>query len=259
MMPIVRRGLGLLLVLGCVALWSASLGMSRRQLRAKTCQGKGTLQVTVTDSLERRFVAREDIEQWLDNEYRAYAGLPLDSVDLYRIERIICSHSAVRDCEAWLSDDGMLHVVISQRQPVVRFDDGQNGYYADATGFIFPLQRRGSVDVPVVSGRLPLRLPRGFKGEVADPAQRAWLKQIIGLSCYMQETVWAGNIGSMVLGADGNLTLTPREGKESFLFGPPVRVAEKFALMGAYYESVAPVHSYSSIDLRYRGQMVCRK
>lgn len=262
MMPIVRRGLGLLLIVCCGLLWIFSVSLSRQQRRARTCQGKGRLEVIVQDSLERRFVTREDIESWLDKEYRAYAGLPLDSVDLDRIEKIVCGHSAVRDCESWLTDDGILHVSLSQRQPVVRFQDGQNGYYADADGFLFPLQSRGSVHVPVVDGALPLSVPRGFKGTVTDPAQQVWLARILHLVDCMDGTVWQENIGQIHVNKDGDLVLYPREGKERFLFGSPTRVEEKFALMGAYYESVAPAKEpgwYSLVDVRHRKQLVCRK
>ena len=100
MKPIVRRGLGLLLVLACAAVWVVSSGMAGKALRIRTCKGKETLEVTVRDSLERKFVAKEDVEKWLDKEYRAYAGLRLDSVDLGRIESIVLGHSAVRSCEA---------------------------------------------------------------------------------------------------------------------------------------------------------------
>ena len=37
MMPIVRRGLGLLLIVTCAAVWVVSTGMSRKQLRTRTC------------------------------------------------------------------------------------------------------------------------------------------------------------------------------------------------------------------------------
>ena len=52
------------------------------------------------------------------------------------------------------------------------------------------------------------------------------------------------------------------QGKEEFLFGPPVRVPEKFKLLTAYYKSVAPAKEpgyYSKVDLRYRKQLVCKK
>ena len=260
MKPIFRRGLGLLVIAGCVTVWIVTSGMSARTLRQRTCQGKGSLDVTITDSLERQFIGKADVAQWLEKEYRAYAGLPLDSVNLSDIEKLVCAHSVVRECQAWLTDDGILHVQLSQRQPVVRFDDGTNGYYADATGFVFPLQSRGTVDVPVVDGRIPMKIPRGFKGAPENEAEKAWLDQMIGLVNYIRGTVWEGNIVKMTVSANGNLILSPRRGNERFIFGEPVRVKEKIRLMKAYYECVEPVQpDYRTVDLRYRGQLVCRK
>lgn len=261
MKPIVRRGLGLLLIIACAVVWVVSSGMSRRALRVRTCTGKETLDVCIKDSLERKFVAKEDVETWLDGEYRAYAGLPLDSVDLAKIESIVLGHSAVRTCEAWLTDDGSLHIELTQRQPVVRFDTGNNGWYSDAEGFIFPLQARGSVDVPVVDGKLPFVVPRGFKGEPQEPSQREWLAQIIDMACYMKGSVWEKNIGRISVADGGNLVLSPVSGKEKFLFGTPDRVPEKFSLMEKYYTSILPSKGpayYSTVDIRYRGQLVCR-
>jgi len=262
MKPIARRGLGLLLVIVFATVWVLSSKLGEKERRMRTCQGKGTLEVTVLDSLERTFVARQDIENWLEKEYRAYAGLPLDSVDLDRIEHIILSHSAVRECEAWLTDDGILHVELSQRQPVVRFHDGQNGYYADAEGFIFPLQARGSEEVPIVDGKLPLKVERGFKGFPEDESEREWLLQMVKLVNYMKGTPWEHAIGRITVDQRGDLVLTPREGKEKFIFGAPVRIPAKFALLKAYYERVAPSKDagyYGSVDLRYAGQLVCKK
>lgn len=262
MKPIVRRGLGLLLIVACLILWSFTLRMSRSTLRTRTCQGKGTLDVIVTDSLQRNFVGREDIELWLDKEYRAYAGLPLDSVDLTRIESIVTGHSAVKHCEAWLTDDGILHVELSQREPLVRFDDGAGGFYADAEGFIFPLQERGGADVPVVGGKLPFRVPRSYKGELQNPVHKEWMDRILHLVASMKGTVWETNIRRITAADDGDLVLVPLEGKERFLFGQPVNVEEKLYLMGRYYDTVAPSLApgyYSTVDLRYGGQLVCRK
>ena len=262
MKPIVRRGLGLLLILACAAVWVVSSGMARKALRVRTCKGKETLEVTVKDSLERRFVAKEDVEKWLDSEYRAYAGLRLDSVNLAKIESIVLGHSAVRSCEAWLTDDGTLHIELTQRQPAVRFDDGTNGYYCDAEGFIFPLQARGSVEVPVVDGKLPLHVARGFKGSPASDAEKEWLAKILSMTAYMKGTPWEENIDRITVDESGNLVITPVQGKEKFIFGPPVRIADKFSLMERYYTTVAPSKEagyYSTVDLRHKGQLVCRK
>ncbi len=262
MKPIVRHSLGLLLIAACAAVWVLTTGMARRELRTRTCQGKGKLQVTVIDSVDRRFVAKADVQKWLETEYGAYAGLPLDSVDLGRIEKLICSHSAVRDCEAWITDDGVLHVELSQRQPVIRLEDGQNACYADETGYLFPLQSRGSVQVPVVNGNVPFTVQKGFKGYLEDPEKALWLNRVIGLVDYMKDGVWEKNIRRISVRSDGELMLYPAQGKEVFLFGAPVRIEEKFKLMSAYYRSIAPSKEpgyYSRVDLRYRGQVICKK
>lgn len=260
MKPFFRKALGLALVAACTAVWIVTTGMSARNLRARTCQGKGSLDVTIADSLERQFVRRADVAKWLEKEYRAYAGLPLDSVNLDQIEKLVCAHSVVRDAEAWLTDDGILHVTLNQRQPVVRFDDGSNGYYADATGFVFPLQSQGSADVPVVNGCIPMKIPRGFKGTPADASEKAWLDKMIALINTIKGTVWEHNIVKINVNAKGDLVMTPRRGQEQFIFGEPVRVQEKLGLMKAYYESVEPAcPGYHTVDLRYRGQLVCRK
>lgn len=260
MKPIVRRGLGLLVILSFSIAGLISSKMGEKQRRGRTCQGKANLEVVVSDSLERHFVTRQDIEEWLDKEYRAYAGLPLDSVDLHRIEGIIAGHSAVRECQAWLTDDGILHVRLSQREPVVRFDDGRNGCYADAEGFIFPLQARGEADVPLISGNIPLKWKRGFKGFPEEEEERTWLMQAVALVHAMKGTSWEQTIGQIRADGNGDLVLLPREGKEAFIFGPPVGIDEKFRLLSAYYQRVAPLQKgYKTVDLRYSGQLVCKK
>lgn len=260
MKPICRRGLGLLLILGCTAVWIVTSSMSVRSRRTRTCQGKGSLDVIVADSLERRFVNKEDVAGWMEKEYGVFAGLPLDSVDLPRIERLVEAHSVVRSCQAWLTDDGILHIELNQRQPVVRFECGDNGYYADATGFVFPLQERGGADVPVVDGHIPMKIPAGFKGTPEKADEAAWLAQMIGLVNALRGTVWEKNIVRISVDGKKNLVFTPREGNERFLFGQPVRVNEKLGLMEAYYKSgLADRGEYRSVDVRYRKQLICRK
>ena len=262
MKPIVRRGLGLLVIIVSATVWMLTASMARRDLRVRTCTGKETIDVIVKDSTERRFVEKEDIENWLEDEYRAYAGLRLDSVDLARIERIVLGHSAVKTCQAWLTDDGSLHVELTQREPVLRFNETSNGYYSDADGFIFPLQSRFSVDVPVVDGSIPMSISRGYKGRPGTAAEQKWLEQMLSLTGYMNRGVWKSNIRHITVEKSGDLILHPLEGKEKFVFGPPVRIPEKFGLMEKYYTTVAPTVApghYSVVDLRYRGQMICRK
>ena len=134
--------------------------------------------------------------------------------------------------------------------------------YSDADGFIFPLQSRFSVDVPVVDGSIPMSISRGYKGRPGTAAEQKWLEQMLSLTGYMNRGVWKSNIRHISVEKSGDLILNPLEGKEKFVFGPPVRIPEKLGLMEKYYTTVAPTVApghYSVVDLRYRGQMICRK
>ena len=237
-----------------IAVWVISSGMATSRRRGKTCQG---IKVEIADSLERRFVAKEDVKEWMQ-DYGVYIGLPLDSVRLDRIETIMDSRSAVRKSQAWLTEDGYIHIALTQREPIVRFQDGNNGYYADASGFIFPLQSRFTVRVPIVDGALPLKVERGYKGDRCDDE---WLMKMIGMVNYMKGSVWEGIISQISVNTDGDLVLIPREGKERFLFGSPDRAADKFRLVRRYYESIRPNNAegkYSLVDVRQERQIVCR-
>ena len=105
-----------------------------------------------------------------------------------------------------------------------------------------------------------MKIPRGFKGTPEDVGEKAWLEKMIGLVNTITGTVWEHNIVEISVSGKGDLLMKPRRGREQFIFGEPVRVQEKLRLMKAYYESVAPVEpDYRTVDLRYRGQLVCRK
>ena len=62
----------------------------------------------------------------------------------------------------------ILHVRITQRAPVLRFQDGERGFYVDAEGFIFPLHKTYTAPVPVVEGAIPVDVPAGYKGEARE-------------------------------------------------------------------------------------------
>ena len=100
------------------------------------------------------------------------------------------------------------------------------------------------------------------------PKKKIWMIRLgafcaailIGMINDIRGTVWEHNIVKITVSGKKNLVLEPRTGKEKFIFGEPVRVEEKLSLMKAYYESVVPVNpDYRTVDLRYRGQLVCRK
>jgi cell division protein FtsQ len=257
MKPVVRYVLAATAVTACLFLWLVGDRVAAEDRREVTCNG---IEALVTDSLQRKFVSPGDIKEWMA-DYGTYLGLRLDSVDLRRVETVIDGKSAVRKSQAWLTDDGILHVSVTQREPVVRFQGASGGFYADADGFLFPLQSRHTARVPVVDGALPLKLGKDFKGVPETDRERQWVLSILGLVRWLGERKqWSDLVGQISVRKDGNLVLVPREGSERFLFGTPTDIDAKFSRIRKYYESVAPSREtpYKTVDVRYAGQIICR-
>lgn len=258
MKPVVRTIIAASAAVACLFLWLVGDRMAAESRREVTCNG---LDVRIADSLDRKFITPDDIRDWMA-DYGTYLGQRLDSVDLRRVETVIDGKSAVRKSQAWLTDDGVLHVSITQREPVIRFQSASGGYYADADGFLFPLQNRHTVRVPVVDGALPLHLGQGYKGIPQTEEERTWVLSMLELVRWLgARAEWNDLVSQITVQKDGNLVLVPREGSERFLFGTPTRIPGKFDRIQKYYESVAPSRGKPCrlVDVRYEGQIICKK
>lgn len=220
------------------------------------------LNVVIADSSMNRFVSKADVKKFLDKEYGEYVGMLLDSIDLAKVEKIIDGRSAVNKSEAYTTRDGMLNVKVTQRTPVVRFQKSDGGFYADAEGFLFPLQSSYASRVQVIDGDIPLKANSGYKGEITDEKERAWLGKVIDLVNYMENSrTWKDKIVQITVCDGGELIMVPREGTERFHFGQPDEIQEKFRKMEKYYTAVVPAKGekeYSVVNLEYDGQIVCK-
>ena len=257
-----NRALKLLLSAVAVAAFCVMmtfLALADKAGKSKTvCRG---LEVEFADSL--KFVSAEDIQGFLDKQYGSYVGQKLDSVELARIERLLESKSAVMESEAWTTWDGILHVSITQRAPAIRFQKGNLGFYADETGFIFPLHRSFTAGVPVIEGNIPVTITQGFKGELASADEKQWVLDMLSLVKYMDKAKsLRGRFSSLSVNNDGDIVITAAEGGEKIIFGSPRDAGDKFARLEKYYSHILPAMGegyYKSINVKYNGQIICRK
>ncbi|MBR1927775.1 MAG: hypothetical protein IJ840_08545 [Bacteroidales bacterium] len=257
-----RKGLKIAIIAAAACLLGLVIlvifGMNGERKRQLTCGG-----VKVVFADDYKFVTEGDIEGYLSNEYGAYIGQRLDSVDLAKVERILDNKSAILKTEAYTTPDGMLNVKVYQREPVIRFQKGGNGFYADEKGFLFPLQSNYTSQVPIIDGDVPLTFESGYKGEPVTQKEKEWLRDIISLTNHMKKSrLWSENISQISVRPEGDLVMIPRNGKEVFIFGHPDGFEDKFSKMEKYYTTILPEKGegyYSTVNLKYNGQIICRK
>ena len=229
-----------------------------RERAMHTCEG---IRLEYADGY--RFVTEEDVKGYLDKYYGAYIGQRLDSIALHKVESILDVQSAILKTEAYTTDDGMLNIRLTQREPVIRFQKGSYGFYADAGGFIFPLQENYTTPVPVMDGNVPIQSPEGYKGAPETESERAWLASVLAMVEYMEKSrIWAENIVQMHVDGNGDIVMVPREGRERFIFGSPTGAGAKFDRMADYYRYILPEKGegfYGTVNVKYDNQIVCKK
>lgn len=246
---------GLTVMLLCAAYTSEAIRRGRQ-----TCSGT---EICIRDSLKNRFVTSEAILSYIVSNCGNPVGKPLDSLDLTRIEKKADAQSAVKKSEVYLTRDGILHIDIIQREPLLRFQKDSTGFYADEEGYLFPLQPAYAARVPVVDGNIPVNADNRYKGRPQSRREQEWTDNIINMVKYMKASnIWLGNTAQIHVDKKGDLILVPLHGKEKFLFGQPVSIEEKFRKIGLYYTSILPAKGegyYSTVDLKYDGRIICRK
>ena len=258
MKPAVKKTILALVCLALAAGLCVLLARSQAHRQLLTCNG---LKVEYADA--HRFVTKDDVKAWLEKEYGSYIGQRLDSVGLDRIEQILDDQSAILKSEAYTTEDGLLNIRISQRVPVLRFQNGKTGFYVDDRGYIFPLQERDTVQVPVVDGAIPVRYTPGYKGKAQTEQEQAWIRDMMDMMNWIRRSkVWKEAFVQISVAGNGDLVLKPRKGGERFILGHPEEIADKFDRIGKYYEYILPARGedyYKTVNVKFDRQIICRQ
>ena len=72
---------------------------------------------------------------------------------------------------------------------------------------------------------------------------------------------WKRIIVQIHVDKNEDIILVPRDGKERFVIGKPTDIVEKFEKMKKYYTAIIPKagsEQYKVVDLRYKGQIICK-
>lgn len=187
---------------------------AKAEYKEVTCSG---IKVEIAEQDGLNFVTVGDVKEYIAGGYGNCSGKRPEEIDLARIEEILDGKSAILKSEAYTTRDGILHIIITQRVPVVRLVSGRGGWYADSEGYLFPLQKNYTSRVPIVDGSIPLNIKSGFKGTPATAAERQWLRGILDLVDFLSRNRrWDDAIAQIHVNGNGHVIIVPRKGREKF-------------------------------------------
>jgi len=212
---------------------------------SRTCRG---IDVDVTDSATIKFLDGSDIINMIDRDYGGYVNRPVDAVNLYEIESCLGSKPFVRKCTAYMTEEDILNISITQCIPVVKIVNDGRLWYIDETGGCFRIAKDWCDNIPVVTGPAPV-------------SDKNWNRSI---SSAFIEFSKNERLKSSIMEAEsdgkGELTLHLLSRNEDFIYGYPTENEEKIERIIKYLDRIADRYGkeYTSINVKYSGQVVCR-
>jgi cell division protein FtsQ len=236
----------------------ASAGLVADRQQALVCH---SLQIKVRDSAVSRFITPAAVSRILARDAGKITGEYMANLDACHLEQLLNRNSVVRNTEVFSSIDGVLHVDVYQRRPLVRLQTPTRGFYIDETGYIFPLSGVYTSYVPVVTGNIPAGIAPGYKGPL--PAREKFLQQLYDFARFLDKhAFWASQIVQVHVKSPSDITLVPREGREAIHLGALDGFEYKLGKLEAFYRNARPAglkSPYSDIDLRYGNQVICKR
>ncbi len=113
------------------------------------------LRVLVDGAAGMHFIDEDAVRREVLDQGVAVMGAPMGEVDMPRIEDALRNIPCVAEAEAYRTLDGVLHVKVRQREPIVRVlnNDGSS-FYIDKDGWTMPTDPDYTARVLVVTGAL---------------------------------------------------------------------------------------------------------
>jgi cell division protein FtsQ len=168
-------------------------------------------------------------------------------INLYDLENIVLENPYVEKASLFLTIEGQLKSMITQRSPVARIVSENSSYYVDKEGVKIPLSDNYSARVLLVSG-----IESSYDLEEVLPL----INTILADNFLQKEVV---GIHKSVA---GEYQFSARSGNYKIDFGKLTKIDIKIKKLKAFYNKTfedKTIQNYKTINVKYHNQVVCTK
>jgi cell division protein FtsQ len=155
--------------------------------------------------------------------------------------------------------DGIIHVEIRQRQPILRIINRANvQFYIDEKGYKMPLSESYTANVLVANGLID----EDFSDQI-DTLNTQLAKNLYRMAQFIKaDTLWDNQIEQVYVGVKGDIELVPRVGNHKIIIGDTDSLETKFKNLLIFYKKAMPKVGwdiYKTINLKYANQVIGSK
>ncbi len=202
------------------------------------------VQVVVKDSLEIRFISKNEIKQMVLKKYPELLGYEIKNINLEEIENFIENHHAIRQCEVYDTKSGVIHIEVKQHEPILRIFTDRETFYLDKNGLKIPVSKNFATNTLVANGSIP-----------SDFDELLSVGRLIN-----ENSFWKAQIEQIYIRKNNEYILIPRVGDHWILLGLPNEADKKLRnLKALYVNGLLPQewNRYKLINLKYENQVIC--
>lgn len=193
------------------------------------------------------FVSYETVNKLLIENGQQLKTIGKDKVFLNKLEKILNGHNMIQKSEVFVSIDGVIKAMVTQRTPIARIFNEEGSFYIDSKGNRMPLSE-------IQTARLPLVL-----GEITDKNE----KEMYDLLWFIyNDDFLKKNITGIEILPSGSLRMTNRNYNYNIEFGKTIEVERKFDNYKAFFQKAVHdtlIDTYKIINLKFTQQVVCTK
>lgn len=245
-----------------------SLAFVNRQ--EQIIKSKG-IKIEIEEANNNLFVDPIDIKEFLNSRNDFSENRKLSEIDINKIEKSLLTHPAILSAQVSLSIDGILKITIKQREPLIRvFNLSGESFYLDKNANLMPLSENYTARVPVANGFIWETLDSYKKYNYNDVYKNKQLNSLFTLDDLFQisnfiskDTLLNSLVQQIYINQKKEFEFLPAIGEQKIIFGKCENIENKFEKLKVFYKeglnSIDGWNDYTLIDLRFEGQVVCKK
>jgi len=246
-------------IIGSVAL----LGFAKSLRNSETLK---SIEIVIENDSLNHFITKDDVMQLLNDQGFRVVGEKMKDINLHRLETLLGQHAGVKKIDAFCSIEGILHIQITQRNPMLRiFDTTGENYYIDEDGYLMPTLSNYTARVPVATGFISdPAFKLGITMQQIDESDSlrkvCIVDDLYKLSKAIQnDTFLQAQIVQIQVNDEKEFELIPLVGADEIIVGDISDLNEKIEKLKLFYSQSLPsagLNTYKTINLKYKGQVV---
>ncbi len=202
------------------------------------------------------FLDRQEVDNILQTTSHSLIGRRLENIDIHALENKLKHNPFVEYAKVYVDMDGVIHVEVSQRQPILRMMNRfDQDFYIDQHGLKMPLSQNFTARVLAVNGYID----ELFANKV-DSLRTPLAKEIYKTADFIRkDSLWDAQIAQIYINQDHEIELVPRVGNQRILLGNADSLATKFANLKVFYKQALPLvgwDAYKLINIKFYNQVI---